>query len=352
MGNRSRSVGLRVERIENGNIENSFCYIGQDVAEKLHLLKGDILEIVGKKRTAGIVIPSVKDNGKNIIRLNKLQLLNAGAKVGDFIRISKAVVLDANEIELTPTSVESALIIQNEAIKTRLIGKPIVEGNIIDILETGYRESDPENPINYIMNFVQLPRRNMNVIREFTAIVEETQHSDNVVKITRATRIRVNNHIARLDNRGRVVPHEEPVYNQNDRVEYRRIIKNLISYSENLENKIKDIETEKRLVNLERQKLEHSKQILNEAIERLIEITDKLIKSSLLSKNTYYDGGVDRLTNLEHLSKNLNRLEEILSSNSLEDDDDHKNNNNKYCNYCGGEVEDNQIYCRFCGNRL
>ena len=355
IGHKSRSVGLRVEGVENDNTGRSSCYIDQNVVEKLQLLTGSIIEIKGNKRTTGIVIPSIPDKGKNIIRLNNLQQLNAGAKVGDFIRINKAAVFLAEEIELTPMSAESGLLKQKEAIKAKLINKPVVKGDIIDILGASYQESDPEDPVNHIMKLFSKSPRKKKMMGSMRMVVEKTQPPNKIVKITRDTKVRVNNCIAIPNNRGEIVSYEDLVSNIEDDSEHRKIIEDLLSYTGNLEERIRNIETEKQVLNLERKKLEYGKRILNNAIERLTNITGKLLESPLLSNAIYgnvenmrEEGGISEFSNFKNLEKNLTKLERLISDNSS----DENSQNTGYCRYCGGEVEDNQIYCRHCGTRV
>jgi len=355
IGRKSKSVGLRVEGLENDNTGCSLCYIDQKVVEKLQLLTGSIIEIQGNKRTTGIVIPSIPDKGKNVIRLNNLQQLNAGVKVGDFIRINKAAVFLAEEIELTPTSAESGLLKQKEAIKAKMINKPIVKGDVVEILDVVYQESDPEDPVNHIMNLISKTQRKRNFIGSMRMVVEKTLPSNRIVKITRDTKVRVNNCIAILNNRGSIVSYKDPVSIIEDDSEYRKVIEDLLSYTGKLEERIRNIETEKQLLNLERQKLEYGKRILNNAIEKLTNITGKLLDSPLLSNASYENlesirekGVLSELRNLEDLNRNLTKLERLISDNSSDENSQYPG----YCRYCGGDVEDNQIYCRHCGTRV
>jgi len=355
IGQKSRSVGLRVEGTENENSGRSVCYIDQNVVEKLQLLTGSIIEIKGNKRTTGIVIPSIPDKGKNIIRLNNLQQLNAGARVGDFIRINKAAVFLADEIELTPTSAESGLLKQKEAIKTKMINKPIVRGDIVEILDVVYQESDPEDPFNHFKKLISKTQRKRNFIGSMRMVVEKTLPSNRIVKITRDTKVRVNNCIAILNNKGEIVSYEDPASNIEDDNESRKVIEDLLSYTGWLEERIRNIETEKQMLNLERQKLEYGKRILNDAIDRLTNITSKLLDSPQLSdalnrnlENKEEEGMINDLKNLEKLDRNLTRLESLISNKTPEEN----NNNIGYCRYCGGEVEGYQIHCRHCGTKV
>ncbi|MHA1535439.1 MAG: hypothetical protein ACTSP8_11990, partial [Promethearchaeota archaeon] len=53
-----KSAKLRIERLEPSRSGRSLCYVDQSIMERLRLSTGDIIEIVGRKRTAGIVVAS------------------------------------------------------------------------------------------------------------------------------------------------------------------------------------------------------------------------------------------------------------------------------------------------------
>jgi len=345
------SFGVRIKELDNSRNGHSLCYLDEEIVERMRLRTNSIIKIQGKKNSTGIVVSSNSDRNTGIIRLGELQLLNAGAKVGDFIRISKAEVFFANEIELTPTSAETGLLKQKEAIKAKIINKPVVMGDIIEIL--GLQGSDPENPVNRIMNSFSKPPRNL--IGSMRMVVEKTKPPNKIVKITRDTKITVNNRIAILNNRGKVVSYEYPSRKKKDDSEYRRVIEDLLIYTENLEGRIENIETEKQVINLERKKLEYGKRILNDAIERLTNITSRLLDSPQLSdalnrnlENKEEEGMINDLKNLEKLNRNLTKLENLTSNIPAEEN----NKNIGYCRYCGGEVEEHQIHCRHCGTKV
>ncbi|MHA1756214.1 MAG: ATPase, partial [Promethearchaeota archaeon] len=102
-GQKEKSIKLRIERLEKKRSGRSLCYVDQQVMEEMGLVTGDIIEIRGKKKTAGIVVSSVADRGKKIIRLDGIQRLNAGATIGEFVTIKLAEVYPAEEVVLTPT---------------------------------------------------------------------------------------------------------------------------------------------------------------------------------------------------------------------------------------------------------
>jgi transitional endoplasmic reticulum ATPase len=204
-----KEIKLRIEELEKSRSGRSLCYIDQLILEELGLTTGNIIEIRGKKKTTGIVVSSIADKGRGIIRLDGLQRLNVGATIGEFVTIRLAKVYSAEEIVLTPTKENIDLKRQAEAIKAKLIDKPVVIGDIVDVLGAVYQKNDPDNPMSEIMNmFVRSPKRRP-TLGTLRLIVEDTLPSDKVVKITRDTRIKVNKRIAVLNVSGGVVTYDD-----------------------------------------------------------------------------------------------------------------------------------------------
>ncbi|MFX1377062.1 MAG: CDC48 family AAA ATPase [Promethearchaeota archaeon] len=208
-GNIDNIAKLRIERLEKGRSGRSLCYIDQDVMFKLGLNTGDIIEIRGKKKTTGIAVSSSTDKSKGIIKLDGLQRLNAGATIGEFVSIKVAEVYPAIEIELTPTRPNIDLIKQADAIKSKLIDKPVVIGDIVDVLGTFVQRDDGENPMADLMKMFQFGGKKRATLGTLRLIVENLKPSDKVVKITRDTKIRVNKRVAVLNVSGGVVTYDD-----------------------------------------------------------------------------------------------------------------------------------------------
>jgi len=201
---------LRIEELEKSRSGRSLCYIDQEVLERLGLTTGNIIEIRGKKKTTGIVVSSVADRGKGIIRLDGLQRLNAGATIGEHVTIKLARVYQAEQVELTPTKENIDLKKQAEAIKAKLIDKPIVIGDIVDVIGAVYTKPDQDNPMNDFMKLISFknPKRKP-TLGSLRLIVENTVPSDKIVKITRDTLIKVNKRVALLNVSGGVVTYDD-----------------------------------------------------------------------------------------------------------------------------------------------
>ena len=200
---------LRIERLEKSRSGRSLCYIDQDVMFDLGLNTGDIIEIRGKKKTTGIAVSSAPDRGKGIIRLDGLQRLNAGATIGEYVSLKIAEVYPAIELVLTPTRPNIDLKRQADAIKSKLIDKPVVIGDIVDVLGTFVQRQDQDNPMSDLMKMFQLGGKKRATLGTLRLIVENLNPSDKVVKITRDTIIKVNKRVAVLNVSGGVVTYDD-----------------------------------------------------------------------------------------------------------------------------------------------
>ncbi len=209
MTEEGKTTKLRIERLEKSRSGRSLCYIDQDVMFELGLSTGDIIEIRGKKKTTGIAVSNANDRGKNIIRLDGLQRLNAGATIGEFVSLKLAKVYPATEIVLTPTKPNIDLKRQADAIKSKLIDKPVVIGDVVDVLGSFVQRDDGDNPMSEIMKMFQLSGRKRPTLGTLRLIVENLKPSDKVVKITRNTVIKVNKRVAVLNVSGGVVTYDD-----------------------------------------------------------------------------------------------------------------------------------------------
>jgi len=204
-------IKLRIERLEKEKSGRSLCYIDSEVMKELNISTGDIIVIKGKKKTPGIAVASTKDKGRNSIRLDGIQRLNAGATIGEFIEVKKAKVFIAQEVELTPTRMNINLRKQADAIKGKLIDKPVIIGDIVDVYGTFVKQSQQDNPMKELMKMFPFKMGDNKgaTIGTLRLIVENSEPSGKVVKITRDTKIKVNKRVAVLNISGGVVTYDD-----------------------------------------------------------------------------------------------------------------------------------------------
>ncbi|MFX1237557.1 MAG: CDC48 family AAA ATPase [Promethearchaeota archaeon] len=202
-------IQLRIEQLDKNRSGRSLCYVDQAVLEEIGLATGDIIEIKGKKKTTAIVVASQPDRAKRIVRLDGLQRLNAGATIGEYVTIKKADVYPANEIVLTPTRPDVDLKRQADAIKGKLIDKPVVIGDVVDVLGTFIQKDDSDNPMEIMMSRFMSGGKKRPTLGTLRLIVENCHPAGKVVKITRNTKIKVNKRVALLNVSGGVVTYDD-----------------------------------------------------------------------------------------------------------------------------------------------
>jgi transitional endoplasmic reticulum ATPase len=206
----TKTAKLRIERLEPSRSGRSLCYVDPVIMESLGIATGDIIEIIGKKRTAGIVVASLSDKGKEIIRIDGIQRLNLGSTIGEFVTIQPTLASPAREIELAPTKAIYNIKKQADVIKGKLIDKPIMAGDIIDIAGAFIKSDDNYAPMNGFMRMLNMgggsKRPTLGPLR---LIVLNTKPNDEVVRFTRDTRIKINKKIALLNISGEIITYDD-----------------------------------------------------------------------------------------------------------------------------------------------
>ncbi len=206
----TKEAKLRIERLDSSRSGRSLCYIDQTVLDNMRLSTGDIVEIIGRKRTAGIVVASPADRGKNVIRIDGIQRKNLGSTIGEFVTIQPTIASPAREIELAPTKAIYDIKKQAEIIKGKLIDKPIMAGDIIDVPGAFIKTDEANNPMNGFMRMLGggggARRPTLGPLK---LIVLNTKPSNEVVRFTRDTRIKLNKKVALLNVSGEIITYDD-----------------------------------------------------------------------------------------------------------------------------------------------
>lgn len=90
--------------------------------ERLGLKPGDFVEIIGTTSTYAVVQPTEEED---VVKMDEVTRSNAGAELGDYVRIKKAVLPPAEKIVLKTNQPVDA-----EYVKRYLLFKPLAKGNI------------------------------------------------------------------------------------------------------------------------------------------------------------------------------------------------------------------------------
>ncbi|KKK40880.1 hypothetical protein LCGC14_0416400 [marine sediment metagenome] len=105
--NNAPSVVLRVQKAKKRDIGRNIIRIDQKTMEELKIQTGDVIEVIGKKTSAGIAWPSYpQDSGLGIVRVDSRLQKNTGTKIDDILEIRKVKAETAQNIVLAPSSVK------------------------------------------------------------------------------------------------------------------------------------------------------------------------------------------------------------------------------------------------------
>ncbi len=104
-----------------------------EVMKKLGLVSGDVIEIQGKKKAAGIVWPGfAQDTGYGILRIDGNIRGNAGTGIDEKVKISKSDAEYAKKIVIQPT--QPIRLVGGEQYLSRVLrGRPVMEGQAVRV---------------------------------------------------------------------------------------------------------------------------------------------------------------------------------------------------------------------------
>jgi len=104
-----------------------------EVMKKLGLVSGDVIEIQGKKKAAGIVWPGfAQDTGYGILRVDGNIRGNAGTGIDEKVKISKSDAEYAKKIVIQPT--QPIRLVGGEQYLSRVLrGRPVMEGQAVRV---------------------------------------------------------------------------------------------------------------------------------------------------------------------------------------------------------------------------
>jgi len=133
-------VQLRVGDAKQRDVARGIARIDQRTMEKLRVSAGDVIEIVGKRKTSAIAWPAYsEDQGRGIIRIDGFTRKNAGVSINEYVIVRRAEVKDATSIVLAP--IDMRLNVDEDFtnfVKNRLMERTFVEGDTTLVMMLGH----------------------------------------------------------------------------------------------------------------------------------------------------------------------------------------------------------------------
>jgi transitional endoplasmic reticulum ATPase len=163
-----------------------------EAMRKIGVKEGDIVELEGTRKTAAIVRRAYPaDIGLSIIRMDGITRKNAGVGVGESVIVRRAEPVEARKVVLAPTEPGVILDVAPGLIRSILMNRPLVKGDIVFPLPA-FKKKGNENTFFekfFGQNFEDLFFSPFPEDTRF--IVEDVEPKDNIVKIGIATDIEV-----------------------------------------------------------------------------------------------------------------------------------------------------------------
>ncbi|OIO22518.1 AAA family ATPase [Candidatus Micrarchaeota archaeon CG1_02_51_15] len=102
--------------------------------KSLGLTTGDIVELIGKRSSAALVLPAhPADEGLGVIRVDGIIRTDTGVGLGDRLRVRKAEAREAKKIVLAPQQPSRYAPGFQDYVKKTLLGKPLARGYAVSI---------------------------------------------------------------------------------------------------------------------------------------------------------------------------------------------------------------------------
>jgi len=135
-----KEVQLKVGDAKQRDVARGIARIDQKTMEKLQVSAGDVIEVVGKRKTSAIAWPAYsEDQGRGIIRIDGFTRKNAGVSIHEYLIVRRAEVKDATGIVLAP--IDMRLNVDEDFtnfVKNRLMERTFIEGDTTLVMMLGH----------------------------------------------------------------------------------------------------------------------------------------------------------------------------------------------------------------------
>ncbi|MGB9718988.1 MAG: CDC48 family AAA ATPase [Candidatus Anstonellales archaeon] len=127
-------VVLKVSEALQNDVGRGIARIDSKARSALGVSTGDIILLIGKKQTPAIVWPAhPEDEGLGVIRIDGILRQNASIGLGDRIKVVKSEIKEASKVILAPREPIRYTPGFDQYVHRRLVGKPIMKGNILPV---------------------------------------------------------------------------------------------------------------------------------------------------------------------------------------------------------------------------
>jgi len=128
-------VQLKVAGARQEDVGRGIVRIDKEFQRKINMVQGDVVEIIGNRETAALVIDAYPDDiGLDIIRMDGLIRKNAKTTMGEFVKVKKADVKPAKNVAMAPTQRGMRIMISGNVVSRNLRGRVLKKGDVISLI--------------------------------------------------------------------------------------------------------------------------------------------------------------------------------------------------------------------------
>ncbi len=161
----SQEVTLRVLEAYSRDVGRGAIRVDYDAMDSIDASTGDILEIIGKRKTVGKCLPLYpSDEGKGVLRMDGLVRNNSGVAIGDNVTIRRIKAPAADKVLVIPLDAIPAL--DERYLADALEGIPVMKGDNVTIPYFGGRLSFQIDGVTPLASAVLITPRTIFVISE------------------------------------------------------------------------------------------------------------------------------------------------------------------------------------------
>ncbi|MEK6905429.1 MAG: CDC48 family AAA ATPase, partial [Nanoarchaeota archaeon] len=175
------------------DVNKGIVKIDSTFMKQVDVNPGDVVEIVGERKTAAIVDRAYPgDIGLNIVRMDGNVRKNARTSIGELVTIRKAEVKPAVKVTIAPVNKGVMIKASSELFKQGLLGKALVKGDIVSLGRSRRRIHPPhENDVNDIFTMMESHFAGYG-FGALKFVVVETNPKKDIVVVTPETEVEFN----------------------------------------------------------------------------------------------------------------------------------------------------------------
>ncbi len=175
----NEKVTLRVAEAHHRDAGRDIARIDRDIMEKLGILSGDVILVIGKEKACAIAGPGYpEDEGQELVRIDGNTRTNARVGIDDKVFVQKSSVLQASRVVLAPTQ-QVRLVGGPQYLQRVLEGRPLMKGQRL-------RVETVSNPLSFIVVSTQPPGPVV-VTRNTSLVMKEQVMEEVEVRATHLT---------------------------------------------------------------------------------------------------------------------------------------------------------------------